>query len=783
VSKHAKHKRPRAPVATLPELKARIDRALQEGRYQTALELARSLFKAEASAAHRNILQKAALGRARQLRGQGHTSDAAHLLNHVMDLASDPGWLVQIAEEYAACSEGQKALAILKLVSEPAARTRVLARLADGAIHQGKPGREKLPEDLQAQFDVVMQAFALAETAHDDEARALLQGIGLQSPFLEWKVFLRGLLAYYQNEDSRALENWQRLDNERLPARLAAPLRFGIDSAYRLAQPPAAQNAMRRELDRLQGSGVVPLLRALQPSLASEQKLPQAFRQAETVLPHLRREAPLLVPRLASCFYWAIIDHGHPDDLTRYKKAFGTPAEDPHLAKLQALAQEQRGLMQEAHQNWQVFANSVAANPLAWPGEQGTRVRSLVWAHMGRNADEVPDLAAVKHLPPFVRNHPDLPRPLKPSAEECFQTSIKLAPDTLEPREALFEHFRSKKKVGKAIQAGRQLLERFPDQVPTLDTLGDLLMEKQDYAEAIELFARAVKANPLERRLRAKLSTAHTYNARTFAEQRRFEQARAEYQAALSLSERQNDSSVLCKWAACEFKAAASQRAEELLSQAHAEAGNRLAVAFSMLIEVIRLGLPRTFKSRFDAEFKAALAEPATGAGALAIALTAASHRLAGVTYHGQKTHEKKVLSYLDKARNGQFTEPELEGICAALKSLDTTRLLTSYVRLGQERFPASPMFFLMEAEEKLRRGAFWNIEPLLNKARELASVLPRDDRQKALLETIEGHEQRLRMLNPFADLFGRLGEGGFPMPFGMDFDDMFDDDEDEDDF
>ena len=55
---------------------------------------------------------------------------------------------------------------------------------------------------------------AQLEAGKDEEAKTTLQGIGLQSPFLEWKVFLRGLLAYYQNDDARVLENWQRLDAE-----------------------------------------------------------------------------------------------------------------------------------------------------------------------------------------------------------------------------------------------------------------------------------------------------------------------------------------------------------------------------------------------------------------------------------------------------------------------------------------------------------------------------------------------------------------------------------------
>src|SRR5204862_1272396 len=128
----------------------------------------------------------------------------------------------------------------------------------------GQAGRDALPEALRPQFDLVTQAFAHAEAGRDEEARAALQGVGLQSPFLEWKVLLRGLLAYYQNDDARALENWQRLDPQRLPARLAAPLRYLIDPPYREALPPDAQAALRKKSDRLVGSGLVQPMRTLQ---------------------------------------------------------------------------------------------------------------------------------------------------------------------------------------------------------------------------------------------------------------------------------------------------------------------------------------------------------------------------------------------------------------------------------------------------------------------------------------------------------------------------------------
>src|SRR5262249_19920419 len=151
-----------------------------------------------------------------------------------------PARIAALAEELAACGEVKQATTLLAQVPDAQVGHAVMLKAADAAMQQEANGRALLPEELRGDFDRVMQAFTQLEARQDDAARELLQGISVRSPFLEWKLLLRGLQAYYQNDDARAIENWQRLTLDRLPARLAAPLRASIDPAYRLAQPPPA---------------------------------------------------------------------------------------------------------------------------------------------------------------------------------------------------------------------------------------------------------------------------------------------------------------------------------------------------------------------------------------------------------------------------------------------------------------------------------------------------------------------------------------------------------------
>jgi tetratricopeptide (TPR) repeat protein len=340
----------------------------------------------------------------------------------------------------------------------------------------------------------------------------------------------------------------------------------------------------------------------------------------------------------------------------------------------------------------------------------------------------------------------------------------------------LFEYYERQEADAKAEQVARRLLERFPDHVPTLEALGGLCMKQANYAEALALFQRAMKVNPLDRKLRGRLSTAHLFHARTFTEAGQFDEARAEYQAARAFQEGKPDGTILCKWAACEFKAGNPTRAEELLQQALAEAGTPLGIAYSLLIETIRLKLPRALKVRFDKAFNEALGEPPTGVSAAAIAQTAAAHRLAGVTYHGQKTHEKKVLAYISKARRAGFTEEQLHKLCVALMSLEAWTHLRSFTTLGRNRFRDNPHFPLLEAESYIALGPLrcphWKVQPLLDEAARLAHQLPPDEKRQALLETIQQRQEMVGMISP-------LGSGFLQDMLGDLLGDGEDDDED----
>jgi tetratricopeptide (TPR) repeat protein len=618
--------------------------------------------------------------------------------------------------------------------------TEDFAMAGDAAVELGPAAREKLPEALRPAFDAVCDAFALYEGGQDDPAREKLQAVGLSSPFLDWKLLLRGLIAYAGGDDARALDNWSRLAPKRLASQLIAPLRFALDPAYRTAHVPKVQVELQRKADRLAG-GLVPGLRALQ-QLLSRPRLGNAFSQAELLLPELKREMPEAAARLAQCFRAAIIGHGEPADIDRYRRLFGAPADDPTLARLEAAAAEVRHAWAAAHQLWQRFEESVKDNP-AWPAADRDRVRAFVWCRMGRNADDAAEAG----------------RRLQPNAEACFKRAAELAPDLLEPHEQLFLMLRDRKKVPSAIAAGKRLLKLFPNHGPALDAMAELCQAKGQVAEALDYARRAVAANPLDRRLRAKLAEIHRDRARSLSAAANYAGAETELTEAFRLIDGRPDVGLLALAAAVAFKAGNAEAAEEPVRQGVAVAP--AAAAYGLAVEAVRLKLSKTLKQQFDREFATALGTP-TGPAAVALTGVFLEQTRLG-KYVGQVGHEKKVQAFVEAAIKTDPTEADLIRLCERLRDLDWMRLLKAAAKRGQKRFPRSPFFPYFEAivqmapENQVYGPPTWKVEPLLEKARKLAEKCPPDDALKRLLRDLDEMQRVVAAAAPFANVLNEL--------------------------
>ncbi|MDR3198469.1 MAG: hypothetical protein LBU34_11430 [Planctomycetaceae bacterium] len=96
--------------------------------------------------------------------------------------------------------------------------------LADRFLVHGE-NSDDLSPDLRDQAILIRQALEKVEAKLDDEALELLRSISFHSPLSEWRLFIRGLISYYNKNDEKADESWKRLSESRPPYRIAGRLR------------------------------------------------------------------------------------------------------------------------------------------------------------------------------------------------------------------------------------------------------------------------------------------------------------------------------------------------------------------------------------------------------------------------------------------------------------------------------------------------------------------------------------------------------------------------------
>ena len=766
------------------DAKARIERTRREGRYQQALELVKQLYKYEPTPAHLELLKDTYLQRALQLHAMGAVRDAATVLEVAsrLDEKNRP-WLERLAKELARCGDATRLQMLTDRLAKLPGGTpaldigrQLLTAVADAAVLQEGTGKNTLPAELRQDYDRILQAFREVENGQDAAARQTLAAVGIKSPFLEWKLLLRGFQAYYANDDERARENWQRLDPERPPARLASPFRAAIDPPYLHAQAPPVQVKLQQQFDSTQGTDLRVHLQALRKALDHPESLSQALGLAERLLPQLQQQAPQIVTRLATIFYWKVLETG-PSDIARYRRIFGGVPTDPKFDRLNALGNELAGDMDKAHRHWEAYQKDIAAMPQVWPGEENNLARALVWIKMAENADSIPTAEQFKKLPRAIRQMEAAPKPLHPTSEECYYKAIELAPTLIDAHAGLFRSMLANGKESPAVKAGEALLEKFPHDVETARMLGTLFYNLNRYKRACEVWEHVIEMQPLDATARQWLGAASRGRARELVVKKDYDEARLRYQTALDYAGTGQRQSVLCSWAVAERVAGDEARADELLAQARALVGE-LYISYHLLVEAQRLSLSAKERTRLSKEFAKELAEPVDTPTVVALVEYASALVEADVTYFGIKTHVKKIVSLSSKVDVATLDEQQLLRLLKALVGQEVVgRIVPPLFRSGQLRFPNNPHFFYQEAiylmgdepDESLRD---YKVRRPLEHAARLAHLRPAGEPGiKEMLADIERRLSLLRMLNPYADVFSRMFGGR-----GMDdfFDDMF---------
>jgi tetratricopeptide (TPR) repeat protein len=659
----------------------------------------------------------------------------------------------------------------LNLSDDP--RTRL--HIADLCVRRNRA--DGAPAEFQPELAILQQAVQHYEAERDDAARESLQSIGLNSPYLQWKLLIRGLIAYSSGDAARAIENWQRLIPEFLPYRLATPLRSAIDPAFARTLPADQQTDYRRRIDDLASGGLTSLLRELQKLMDRDPTLDRVWTLVRELIPNLKTAKPELVPRLAAVLHRAIVTQGMPVDRKRYLQYFPPPPDDPKLDRVSALASESAHNPTEAIRYWQDYERWLASGPPGWPRDLLARSRALVLHRIGTRIEElkISDEAPAAFRMAFRKLAEGFDAPADfGNPDDYYRRSLQADPDLEAAAYDLFERFAEKQLWTAAERVATERLARHPDDLEMLRNLVEALKRQGKPAERLDAANRALAVNPFDPQciagahaatialLRDRLIAGDLAGMdRLFAE------------VGPDLETRRNASIGSLRATLGKLR----KRPEEIVAGealARRDPAHAPAAALLLAVDGLLAKLKPAARKDAEANLKVVFADPKPTPGSV-IAMIQAWRTLKedGFDYRGRTGHGRKIFELAERAADQDGTEQEYETLIQELLLSQQDKIVAKVGAMLCNRFPRSPIFPFALAKAIALKSRSFNAmrrtEVLLATAKRLAKASTNPDHAD-LVDQIQELERELGFGGTrFASIFG----GAFPFGGTDEYDDQ----------
>ncbi|WP_232056139.1 hypothetical protein [Tuwongella immobilis] len=321
-------------------------------------------------------------------------------------------------------------LPILELLPAPE-RLELQSNLVDAAMIRAEVG-ESIPDPMQSWIEPIRAAWQAYAVGDTNQAAERLQQVGLRSPAIQWKLFLRGLLAWDQKDDLRAAENWGRLLPGTLPAQMARAI---VD---RMNPPPPAISAKTPSTmpDPLWPPD--PLLVQLhsieRESLSKDLGFAPMLRLSEKLLPILNQHAPQLLPSFHKLCYAWLARSAMPSDLENHRKRLGAMPQDPNYHRLRMWIFEQIESLHLWAESCVLFVNSLPELTAFASENDRIAVQSYLWEQLHNRLFYLLDTMNpedAKLLKPVLKLLKV--RTTKEAIDISIANAIRIAPNRLQP--------------------------------------------------------------------------------------------------------------------------------------------------------------------------------------------------------------------------------------------------------------------------------------------------------------------------------------------------------------
>src|SRR5271157_5677814 len=712
-------------------------------------------------------------------------ASAVEVSRHLLDFGVTDAKLVEDFSPLL-CKLGlaQDAFRIQGRLESPQSQSRLVLLVADQAVLHPERSQPSSPE-VGREAALVRQALEALYAGDEATALGLVRDIARSSPVSEWKLLVRGLAAFYRGDHGETQANWNRLDPERAPQRIASQLQ-------KLHQGQSEKDAGGTDFAELEGlvygERILPRLRELSDIVAKNRWV-DVLRRIASLRLSLRAVDPRLAEKLTSSLLAPLLEHATSLNYTsgtRLLREFTQVAEplaiDPGWNRLWALTWE-RPLdgTSEAIKYWTKYIADLE-NCTALNAEQRPLAQALVWKHLAQlylaelddrsEEDEDLDFDDDFDFEDEDENALEMDEDqLVQHATTCIERSLRLAPGHRPTYDLLVEVCRMSDQPERLTEAKQRILKVFPDDVETLLEMALELHRRDEPEPALEALSKARRLKPLEESLVAMEITIRTSLARCLALQKRWDEGRAQFAAMEQLRPDELRSYFyLAKKAIFETKAGQGDLADRYEREAAALLPEPAPLWLSLHVESIRFRLTTATQKHYAELWMKELRKKCRSetAGAMASFLTA--FLTLEIDYDGRDHDATEVLKYLRRTTRLNYRLEDLEHVCEFLGHFPKESGLTrKLVRRGLKAHPESAILHVVAAGVEMNSpAAFWrhDIRDHLQEALRLAEASTR--RREMLM--VHKIKQMLSVCNELHSQMAGLpfaAPGRIPVPSG----------------
>ena len=405
---------------------------------------------------------------------------------------------------------------------------------------------EEIPElqenhpDLHRELQAVRTALEHLGADRFADAQNEMKAIGRHSPFAGWRLFIKGLCAFYAGDDAKALEALQRFGKDSFLFRAARPFIHIMNDGTTPLSKDEAKEPLLMDICRILHRPELDHILPRAEYLWRMGRHADSFEHVSRMLSDFPTNEPGLLRALSRFYFQALfhMSYNQGDKYVRDLHYILKKRRNNDVANL--LYTRSRNLFFETDQGfsdpdllrlWEEFL--ICHERVA--GES-RRLRALVYAHLGDlfgetlcDDDPFESWFDRRKMKGRTRNFR--------LAEEAYEKSLALYPTDKEIHLKLLALYEKGDLSAKRNKKLDEISRLFPDDKDVLAINGNSCIERKAYLKGIECLKRAVALDPLARINREALGVAYIKASLHFARQKKSPRYREFMKEAMDMGE------------------------------------------------------------------------------------------------------------------------------------------------------------------------------------------------------------------------------------------------------